>query len=75
VHVTLQAQPGQVVLRVEDNGQGFEPGSSDKAAAVGEHLGLLAMRERAERLQGRLAIDSTPGHGTTIEATVPLPAH
>lgn len=75
VHVTLQAQPGQVVLRVEDNGQGFEPGSSDKAAAVGEHLGLLAMRERAERLQGRLAIDSTPGRGTTIEATVPLPAH
>jgi signal transduction histidine kinase len=33
------------------------------------------MRERAERLQGRLAIDSTPGRGTRIEAVVPLPAH
>jgi signal transduction histidine kinase len=76
VHMTLRAEPGQVVLRVEDNGSGFVPGSSDdKAASVGEHLGLLAMRERAERLQGRLAIDSVPGRGTTIEATVPLPAH
>jgi signal transduction histidine kinase len=30
------------------------------------------MRERAERLRGRLAIDSAPGRGTIVEATVPV---
>ena len=72
MHLTLRADPARVVLRVEDNGQGFVPDSSDQAASAGEHLGLLSMRERAERLRGQLAIVSMPGRGTTIEATVPL---
>jgi signal transduction histidine kinase len=59
---------------VEDNGQGFEPRSADRSPTAGEHLGLLSMRERVERLRGRLAIVSAPGHGTTVEATVPVPA-
>jgi signal transduction histidine kinase/ligand-binding sensor domain-containing protein len=74
VHLTLLAGPAQIVLRVEDNGQGFEPDPNYRAASAGEHLGLLSMRERAERLRGRLAIVSAPGRGTTVEATVPLPA-
>lgn len=34
------------------------------------HFGLHGMRERAERLGGTLAIESTPGSGTTVRATV-----
>ena len=30
------------------------------------------MRERAARVRGRMAIISSPGHGTTIETSVPL---
>jgi signal transduction histidine kinase len=30
------------------------------------------MRERVEALGGRLEIESTPGHGTEIRASVPL---
>ena len=34
------------------------------------HFGLHGMRERAERLGGTLVIESTPGSGTTVRATV-----
>jgi signal transduction histidine kinase len=74
VRVTLRAEPQRIVLRVEDNGQGFVPDSIERSQSLGEHLGLLSMRERAERLRGRLAIVSTPGGGTTVEATVPVPS-
>ena len=52
-----------VVLRVEDDGCGFEPHfvSSD-------HFGLMNMRERAEAINATLSIDSTPQHGTRVEA-------
>ncbi|MDD2462333.1 MAG: sensor histidine kinase, partial [Kiritimatiellae bacterium] len=36
------------------------------------HFGLDVMRERAERLGGRLAIESRPGGGTVVRATVLL---
>ena len=32
------------------------------------------MRERAERLQGRLTIQTQPGQGTTVELTIPIQA-
>ena len=73
VRLTLRAEADRVVLRVEDNGQGFTPDLTNRAPSVGEHLGLLSMRERAERLRGQLAIVSVPEQGTTVEATVPLP--
>ena len=73
MRLTLRAEPTRIVLRVEDNGQGFVPDLSNRAPSAGEHLGLLSMRERAERLRGRLAIVSVPERGTTVEATVPLP--
>jgi len=72
VRLTLRAESARVVLRVEDNGQGFVPDLTNRPSA-GEHLGLLSMRERAERLRGQLAIVSAPDRGTTVEATVPLP--
>jgi hypothetical protein len=36
-----------------------------------ERLGLVGMRERASLLAGRLAIETEPGRGTTVEATIP----
>jgi PAS domain S-box-containing protein len=57
---------GQIVLRVFDKGRGMGNGAS-----VG--LGLVSMRERIETLGGTLAVTSRPGHGTCVEARVPLP--
>jgi signal transduction histidine kinase len=55
-----------VLLRVRDDGVGFDPEGSFPG-----HLGLRSMRERIERLGGTLSIESTRGQGTTITATLP----
>jgi two-component system NarL family sensor kinase len=54
-------------LTVSDDGGGFDP----ETARPG-HYGLVGMRERAEHLRGHLAIQSAPGHGTRVEASVPV---
>jgi signal transduction histidine kinase len=56
---------------VTDDGCGFTP-DEHASSSSGEHLGLLTMRERAERVRGRLGIASSPGNGTTIHTTIPL---
>ncbi len=72
--ITLGFEKDSVRLTIADNGCGFIPEERDPAPAAGEHLGLLTMRERAARLRGKLALISSPGVGTTIEAAVPLAA-
>lgn len=70
VHVTVSDEPATQSIRVEvrDDGRGFAVG---KAEGVEQgHFGLHGMRERAERLGGTLVIESTPGSGTTVRATV-----
>jgi signal transduction histidine kinase len=60
VTVRLRTVDGWVTLEVADNGIGFDP------AAASGGMGLTNMRERAERLGARLAIESRPGEGTQI---------
>jgi signal transduction histidine kinase len=57
-----------VTLTVHDDGRGFDPAAA--AGTTQGHFGLLVMRERMEGMGGRLAIDSAPGGGTTVTATV-----
>ena len=59
--VSLQRQPGQVTLRISDDGRGFDPESVPP-----ESLGLGIMRERAEAIGAALNIDSEVGHGTQV---------
>jgi signal transduction histidine kinase len=68
VTVTLNYGPQVVRLQVRDDGQGFSP----EAAAEGGGLGLRGMRERAQRIRGRLAIDTAPGKGTTVTVEAPV---
>jgi signal transduction histidine kinase len=74
LHLALRSEADKIVLTVEDNGQGFAAEERQTSPGRGEHLGLLSMRERAERIRGRLAIVSAPGRGTTIQAIVPIPS-
>lgn len=72
VGILLEYQPAALRLRVEDDGEGFEP---EKAAGLAAgHFGLAVMRERAERFGGTLTLTSRPGRGTIIEASVPAAA-
>jgi PAS domain S-box-containing protein len=66
VDVELTASGGTVVLTVCDDGNGFNP-----QATYPGHFGLQSMRERVERLSGTLVIESQPGAGTCVRATVP----
>ncbi|MDX3134831.1 GAF domain-containing sensor histidine kinase [Streptomyces europaeiscabiei] len=68
VDVTLDRHGGGAVLRVTDDGVGFDPLGVRRA---GRHLGLVSMRDRASGVGGRLTVESAPGKGTTIEMEVP----
>ncbi|MET7475417.1 GAF domain-containing sensor histidine kinase [Streptomyces sp. NPDC005648] len=68
VDVTLARRGTGALLRVTDDGNGFDPQSIRRA---GRHLGLVSMRDRASGVGGRLTVESAPGKGTTIEMEVP----
>lgn len=64
--VSLQRAADSVILRVRDNGAGFEPASFATVDDAGRGLGLASMRERAEQSGGRFVVDSKPALGTHI---------
>jgi signal transduction histidine kinase len=67
---------GEDVARLEiaDNGIGFDTFEHPLGADEMGGYGLLSMAERAEIVGGRLNIRSRPGTGTSVTATIPLPA-
>jgi signal transduction histidine kinase len=67
IRVGLDARNGDLVLTVEDDGVGFDPGA---AALRARRLGLTSMEERARALGGVLTIDSRPGEGTRVRLEV-----
>ncbi|MHA7263478.1 hybrid sensor histidine kinase/response regulator transcription factor [Arthrobacter sp. TMN-37] len=63
---------------IEDNGRGFDATASRGTAGSPSSsacLGLHGMAARAHYLRGDLAIDSTPGWGTSVRAEVPYSAN
>ena len=59
-----------LTLVIQDDGKGFDLAVLNEATRFG-HLGLRQMRERVEELDGTLAIESRPGHGTRIRVQLP----
>ena len=71
--VTLSYLDDLVMLDVRDNGVGFElDGVTQRGAAAGRSgFGLRGIRQRLDRVQGTLEIESGPGEGTVVNASVP----
>ena len=73
--VTLSYMEDVVSLDVRDDGAGFAVTernghlAGETPAAGG--FGLIAMRQRVSRLAGRLEIESEPGAGTAVSASLP----
>jgi signal transduction histidine kinase len=64
VEVSIAQRNGRRVVAVSDDGAGFSADSS------GEGQGLANMKLRAEAIDGRMSLDSTPGRGTAIEVVL-----
>ena len=69
IELSFTTDDGRLLLDVTDNGRGFDSGGSFPG-----HLGLVSMRERAERVGGVVSISSTPGQGTRVHVAVPAHA-
>ena len=67
VQLSLEAEGDLVVLQVKDNGVGFDAGTVPAG-----HMGLGTMGERAGALGGEYGVESAVGHGTTVNARIPL---
>jgi signal transduction histidine kinase len=68
VGLTLSYLEDKIALDVRDDGKGFRAGEIDGEGG----FGLIAMRQRIEALAGGLQIESEPGAGTAISASVPV---
>jgi signal transduction histidine kinase len=64
-HARVIERDGQVAIEVWDEGAGFDP--ADATAG----FGLVGMRERVELVGGTLDVDSRPGGGTRVSASLP----
>jgi signal transduction histidine kinase len=74
--VTLSYMEDVVTLDVRDDGAGFDPSTpADAATGNGNGhaggFGLIAMRQRVRMLAGQLEIESEPGAGTAVSASLP----
>ncbi|GLV56151.1 hypothetical protein KDH_29940 [Dictyobacter sp. S3.2.2.5] len=66
VTIVLEQESDQVLLQIHDDGKGFNPNQNFPG-----HLGVLSMRERVNKMAGRLHIDSDHEQGTTINVRLP----
>jgi signal transduction histidine kinase len=69
VDLILKSRSDQISLIVEDNGIGFD--EKRKFGVDDRRMGLIGMRERAALVGGTLAVESNPGHGSTIVVRIP----
>lgn len=69
VKVRLRYDADMVSLSIADDGVGFDPTIQRRG-----HYGLTNMEERAKKFRGTLEVQSAPGDGTTIHATLVIPA-
>jgi signal transduction histidine kinase len=73
VSVTLHKGDRELDISIRDDGVGFNVMHAHQRAAQGQSLGLLGMEERIRLLEGRLNVRSSPGKGTEVMASIPLP--
>ena len=66
VSISIAFENAHVVVRITDDGDGFDPGAARKRRG----FGLTSMTQRAESLGGQLRLESQPGSGTVIEVAI-----
>jgi signal transduction histidine kinase len=70
IDVRMEFNDEHVMLRVSDDGRGFD--ATRLPALSSGHFGLFGMKERAEKVKGELTIESRQGQGTEVKLRVPV---
>jgi signal transduction histidine kinase len=72
-----EPEDDRIVVTITDDGAGFDVDAQERerrngCRAPGHGYGLTDMRRRVDRFGGTLRIDSAPGSGTTVQASLPV---
>ena len=70
--ITLAQAGDELAVGVRDDGVGFDYDKVRAGAMHGDRFGLVSMEERVQLYGGRIAIRTSPGSGTCIEARFPI---
>ncbi|MCX5884084.1 MAG: ATP-binding protein [Deltaproteobacteria bacterium] len=72
--ILLMGSSPNIILRIEDNGRGFDVKAQELLSAATKRMGIRSMQERVNLLHGQMTIQSQPMNGTKIFIKIPLPA-
>lgn len=72
VRIQLAVEGGRLVMRIADDGRGFD--ATAKALGKRGHFGCAGIRERCRKLGAEVVWRTAPGQGTVVEVTLPLRA-
>ncbi|GAB1421216.1 hypothetical protein MASR2M15_13660 [Anaerolineales bacterium] len=72
IQVELIRDKNTVVVKVRDNGVGFDTNSVGNGYSQGSSFGMVNMQERAELIDGNFSIQSKAGKGTLITVSIPV---
>ena len=61
-----------IILRIEDDGKGFDVEVREKALTQEKRMGLRSMRERTHLLDGQMSLHSRPMAGTRVVIKIPV---
>jgi signal transduction histidine kinase len=75
IEIRFWQEEGLFVVLVQDNGKGFDTQDVNRDYSSRGSLGMVNMRERAERIDGSLRVESALNQGTKITLVVPLDKH
>ena len=72
IKIAIDRKGEELILRIADNGIGFDTNAVDSNYDERGSFGMVNMRERAELIDGTLKLRSVPGKGTTITVVIPV---
>lgn len=72
VEINSGVDGSEIEIIVRDDGRGFDTAAWEESFAEGRSSGMAGMRERVRLIGGRFKASSRPGHGTRVEACIPV---
>ena len=72
VSIKVECTDSECVLRIDDDGKGFDISKITGVEPSGRGAGLFTIRERLRLVGGTDHVETSPGHGTKVTAKVPL---